>query len=63
MPNILLVPLQMFMKLTQNPSKEISTCVAKIMPTNLRKSVKLLYIYNNIIEGLTCSALNKFVGK
>ena len=24
--------------------KEISTCVAKIIPTNLRKSVNLLYI-------------------
>ena len=41
MPNILLVPVQMLMKLTQNPAKEISTCVAKRIPTNLRKSVKL----------------------
>ncbi len=37
MPNILLVPVQMLMKLTQNPAKEISTCVAKRTPTNLRK--------------------------
>ena len=51
MPNILLVPVQILMKLMQKPVKEISTCVA----TNLRKSVKLLYI--------TCSALNMFVGK
>ena len=42
MPNILLVPVKMLMKLMQKPVKEIST--------NLRKSVKLLYI--------TCSALN-----
>ena len=41
MPNIVLVPVQMLMKLTQNPAKEISTCVAKRIPTNLRKSVKL----------------------
>ena len=53
MPNILLVPVQMLMELMQKPVKEISTCVA----TNLRKSVKFLYI------GLTCSALNTFVGK
>ncbi len=55
MPNILRVPVQMLMKLTHKPSKEISTCVAKTIPTNLRKSVKLLCI--------TCSALNMFVGK
>ena len=36
-------------------STEISTCVAKRIPINLRKSVQLLYI--------TCSALNMFVGK
>ena len=47
MPNILLVPVQMFnaktmlMKSTQNPAKEISTCVANRIPTNLRKSFKL----------------------
>ena len=51
MPNILLVPVQMLMELMQKPVKEFSTCVA----TNLRKSVKFLYI--------TCSALNRFVGK
>ena len=44
MPNILLVPVQTLMKLTQKPVKEIGTCVAKRIPTNLRKSVKLLYI-------------------
>ena len=55
MPNILLVPVQMLIKLTQKPAKEISACVAKRIPTNLRKSVKLLCI--------TCSALNMFVGK
>ncbi len=47
MPNILLVPVQTLMKLMQKSVREIST--------NLRKSVKLLYI--------TCSALNMFVGK
>ena len=51
MPNILLL-----IKLNaKNPSKEISTCVGKRIPTKLRKSAKLLYI--------TCSALNMFVGK
>ena len=55
MPNILFVPVQMLMKLTQKPAKEIGTCVAKRIPTNLRKSVKLVY--------MTCSALNMFVGK
>ena len=43
MPNILLVSVQMLRK---NPAKEIISCVAKIIPTNLRKSVKLLYITN-----------------
>ena len=37
MPTILLVPVQMLMKLTQKSAKEISTCVAKRIPTNLRK--------------------------
>ena len=58
MPNILLVPVQTLMKLTQKPVKEIGTCVAKRIPTNLRKSVKLLYI-----GPTTCSAMNMFVGK
>ena len=55
MPNISLVPVQMLMKLTQKPAKEIGTCVAKRIPTNLRKYVKLLY--------MTCSALNMFCWK
>ena len=45
MPNILLVPVQNVYEINaKNPAKVISTCVAKIIPTNLRKSVKLLYI-------------------
>ncbi len=57
MPNILLVQVQILMKLMQKNllGKLAHVCVAKRIPTNLRKSVKLLYI--------TCSALNMFVGK
>ena len=50
MPNILLVPVQLLMKLTQKPSLEISSCLANRIPTNSRKSIKLLYV--------TCSAPN-----
>ena len=57
MPKMLLVPVQTLMALTQKPVNEIGTCVAKRIPTNLRKSVKLLYKYT------TCSAMNMFVGK
>ena len=56
MPNILLVPVQTLMKLTQKPVKEISTCVAKRIPTNLGKSVKLFYrAYNMFSDHQTIS--------
>ena len=56
MPNILLVPLQMLMRLTQKPCYgNYHLCSQENTNKREKVTVKLLYI--------TCSALNMFVGK
>ena len=59
MPTILLVPVQMLMKLTQKPAKEISTCSQE--NTNKLEKVKIA-LYNMFSAERVCrKMLNELV--